>query len=163
MDLTIRPALEHDAEAIAAIYNQSVIGSTASFDTVEHTADDRAMWLATHGLRHPVIVAETGGLVVAWGCLSPWNVRAAYADTVEITVYVDEGHARLGIGRTMDLELISLARELGHHAVIAQISGENAASIALVESLGFEHAGTLREVGCKFGRLLDVALYELLL
>ena len=31
------------------------------------------------------------------------------------------------------------------------------------ESFGFEHAGTLREVGKKFGKLLDVHPYQLIL
>lgn len=163
MTLRIRPATAADAEAMAAIYNQSVTGSTATFDTARETAEERARWLATHGPRHPVIVAEVEGRIVGWGSLSSWNPRGAYADTVEITVYVDVAVTRRGVGRALDIELLRTARELGHRAVIAQISAENAASVALVESLGFEHVGTLREVGRKFGRAVDVLLYEILL
>ena len=37
------------------------------------------------------------------------------------------------------------------------------ASMALHERLGFHHAGTVRQAGFKFGRWLDVALYQLIL
>lgn len=160
MDLRIRDATAADAAELARIYNQSVVGSTASFDLVPQSAQERAAWMATHGPRHPVIVGEEGGRIVGWGSLSQWSTRGAYSDTVEITVYVDAGRTGRGVGRTLDTELLRLAAEHGHRAVIAQVSAENAASVALVESLGFEHVGTLRKVGRKFGRSLDVLLYE---
>lgn len=163
MDFAIRPAVHADAEAIARIYNQSVDGSTATFDTARHTAEQRAEWLASHGPRHPVLVAEADAAVLGWGSLSVWNDRGAYDDTVEISVYVDEACSRRGVGRALDEALLAAAAELGHHAVIAQVSAENAASLRLIESVGFERVGLLREVGRKFERLLDVAVYERLL
>lgn len=42
--------------------------------------------------------------------------------------------------------------------MIAGIESGNAASIRLHERHGFEHAGTVREVGTKFGRWLDLTL-----
>lgn len=160
MDFTIRPAAPDDADGIARVYNQSVDGSTATFDTVRHTGERRAEWLASHDERHPVLVAEAEGDLLGWGALSSWNPRGAYDDTVEISVYVDEACARRGVGRALDEALLEAAVARGHHAVIAQISAENGASLHLIESLGFERVGTLREVGRKFGRLLDVAIYE---
>ena len=47
--------------------------------------------------------------------------------------------------------------------MIGGIDATNAASIALHEQLGFRHAGTLPQVGFKFGRWLDLAFYQLLL
>ena len=39
----------------------------------------------------------------------------------------------------------------------------NTASIALHRTMGFEHAGTLRQIGFKFGGWLDLDLYQLIL
>ncbi len=160
MKIRTRPATPADAAEITRIYNQSVTGSTASFDLEPQSAQDRAAWMLAHGPRHPVIVAEAGGVLAGWGSLSQWSARGAYADTVEITVYVDEKHTGRGVGRALDAELLRLAARHGHRAVIAQITAGNDASVALAESLGFEHVGTLREVGRKFGQTLDVLLYE---
>jgi len=44
--------------------------------------------------------------------------------------------------------------------VIARIVAGNDISIHLHESFGFEHVGIMREVGWKFGRLLDVVLMQ---
>jgi len=60
-------------------------------------------------------------------------------------------------------ELIAAARQREVHAMIGGIDATNAASIALHEQLGFRHAGTLPQVGFKFGRWLDLAFYQLLL
>ena len=60
-------------------------------------------------------------------------------------------------------ELIALARTQGYHTLIGAIDGDNQASIAFHERLGFAHTGTLRQAGFKFGRWLDVAFYQLLL
>lgn len=160
MAIVLRPATPGDAEAIAGVYNQSVTGSTATFDTEPKDAAEREAWLAGHDERHPVLVAETFGEVVAWGALSRYHERPAYDLTVEMSVYVDESHTRRGIGRALHAELLRLAQELGYHVVIAQVSSENEASASLVGSLGFEEVGRLRELGRKFGRWLDVVVFE---
>ena len=54
----IRPAARGDAEAIATIYNEAILETTATFDTETKTADERRSWLESHGDRHPVLVAE---------------------------------------------------------------------------------------------------------
>jgi L-amino acid N-acyltransferase len=162
-DPLIRHATEGDAEAIAAIYNHYVRTSTVTFDTAEKSVEDRAVWLAEHGVAHPVLVAEDSGVVLAWGALSAWGSRCAYRHTVEISVYVAPDATRAGVGPAMSEALIAHARELGHHAIISQIVSENEASLKMGERLGFESVGRLREVGRKFGRWLDVVLMELVL
>jgi hypothetical protein len=47
--------------------------------------------------------------------------------------------------------------------LIARITGDSAASLHLHRSAGFVHVGRLREVGRKFGRLLDVHVLQLVL
>jgi L-amino acid N-acyltransferase YncA len=82
---------------------------------------------------------------------------------VEVSVYVARESRRNGVGRRLLQALITAARERGHHAVLSRISVDNEASIRLHAALGFSTVGTLKEVGVKFGRLLDVAIMELLL
>ena len=60
-------------------------------------------------------------------------------------------------------EVIACGRAIGHHKSIAVISADQAPSIALHQSMGFVHAGTLAQVRCKFGRWLDLAYLQLLL
>ena len=59
--------------------------------------------------------------------------------------------------------LIAAARQNHLHALMGAIDATNAGSIALHQKLGFQHVGTLPQVGFKFGRWLDLAFYQLLL
>ncbi len=161
--VSIRPALPGDAAAIAAIYSHYALTSTATFDTEPVTAEQRAEWLAEHGPKHPVLVATSGGEVVAWGSLSPHAPRPAWDATVEVGVYVDSAHVGTGIGSRMLAALVEEAGAAGHHAIISRIVSENAASIAMTERAGFERVGHLRQVGRKFGRWLDVIIMEYLI
>ena len=160
--MLLRPATPDDAAAITDIYNQAVRTTTASFDTQPKTVQDRLEWLADRTHRHPVIVAEDAGEVAGWGALSRYSERPAYDATVEISVYVDAGWHRRGVGRLLTDALLDRAATCGVHSVLARICTENGASISLCESVGFVEAGVMHEVGRKFDRWLDVVTYEYL-
>jgi phosphinothricin acetyltransferase len=160
--MQIRPAELKDAEAIAAIYNHAVRETTATFDTEEKSAEDRRGWLAERRPEHPVLVAEVeNGAVTGWGALSPWSERCSYRATVEMSVYVDPTKLRRGNGSALATALLAAAPALGVHVVLSRICTENVASMAMSEQLGFTFVGTMHDVGRKFDRWLDVALFEL--
>lgn len=159
----IRRATLADANAIATIYNEAIRTTTATFDTEEKTAGDRETWLQAHDDRYPVFVAERDGVVIGWASLSKFSDRPAYAETAETSFYVAPQCRSGGVGRALKEHLISAARELGMHTIIARVAEESAASMHLNKSLGFVHVGTLREVGFKFGRRLDVHILQLML
>ncbi len=156
----IRDADADDAADIARIYNHDVLESTATFDTEAKTPEERTVWLATHDAAHPVLVAETGGGVRAWGCLTKWAERPAWRHTVEVSVYVDLDARGQGLGSGLMTALMERASDAGHHAVIGQIVAGNDASLALARRLGFEEVGRLLDVGRKFNEWLDVVLME---
>lgn len=160
---TIRPANESDLVAINDIYNHYVLHSTCTYQEVPEPLDGRRQWFCHHGDKHPVIVADVEGRVVGWGSLSAYHARSAYRRTVENSVYVHHQHHRRGIGSLLLQELIARARSLGYHAIIAGIDAEQTASVALHAKFHFEKVGHLKQVGFKFGRLLDVIYMELVL
>lgn len=159
----LRPAEARDAEAIRAIYNPEVTGSTVTFDMVARSLEDQLAWIEAHAGAHPAIVAEDGTDIVAFGSLGPYRTRPAYATTVEESVYVRAEHRGRGHGRAVVAELVRLAGVHGFHAVMARIVGGHEASIALHRSCGFELVGVEREVGRKLGRWLDVVVMERLI
>lgn len=162
-DVSIRPATPDDVAAITDIYNEAILNTVATFDTATKSVADRTRWFETHDARHPVIVAEVGGTVVAWATLSAWSDRQAYSGTAETTLYVDAGHRGGGIGGALLSALIDIARKQEFHTLIARITTGSEASIRLHVACGFEHVGTLREVGFKFDRYLDVEIYQKML
>src|SRR5580704_14166715 len=89
--MQIRLATPGDAEAIRAIYNVEVLGSTNTLDMVPRTRTEQEAWLAGHGGVHPAIVAveepglaqghvgSGGEIVLGFGSLSTFRERSGYA------------------------------------------------------------------------------------
>ncbi len=158
--LTIRQAKLKDLDAITDIYNEAILKTSASFDTQPKTSEEQRIWFADHGSKYPIIVAEEGGIVVGWASLSKWSDRCAYSDTAEISLYVSEKHQGKGVGRRLLSTIMLQGQKAGLHTIISRIADGSEASIHLHRSVGFEHVGILREVGRKFGKLLDVHLMQ---
>lgn len=160
----MRLANQDDAEAIRAIYNTEVVGSTVTFDMVPRTLEDQLQWLDEHSGAHPAIVAvDDHGAVRGFGSLTAYRPRPAYRMTVEDSVYVHREARGEGVGRLVLAELLSLAEAHGFHSIMARIVDGHEASIALHRALGFELVGIERQVGRKFSRWLDVALMQKLI
>lgn len=159
----LRRATLADLPAITDIYNEAVCATTATFDTEPKRAEDRVQWFNDHDENHPILVAEIDGTVVGWSSLSRWSERRAYDLTAESSSYVSTQYRGKGIGRKLKEAMIEEARRLGMHTLIARIVEGNDESLHLNESLGFVHIGTMKEVGLKFGRFLDVHLFQKML
>jgi L-amino acid N-acyltransferase len=175
--ITLRLARPDDAVRIAEIWNHEVLHAVTTTDTEPRSPDQQRTWLADRTQDHPVVVAVSGrgtdraqtgrpvhGLsadeVVAYGALSPYRVKAAFRHSVEDSVYVERGRRGAGLGHLIVGRLMELARERGHHTVIARITTVNAASLRLHERHGFRLVGVEREIAFKMGRWLDVAIMQ---
>lgn len=164
--MRIRDAGPHDAPAIAAIYNDAVEHTTATWNTRAVDTADRTAWLIDRqAAGHPVLVAvaESDETVVGYASYGAYRPFDGYRHTVEHSVYVRGDQRGGGLGSALMGALIARAREQGIHVMVAGIDAANTGSIRLHERLGFTHAGTLREVGTKFGRWLDLAFLQLTL
>jgi len=163
LPVTIRRAELADTPAIADIYNEAILTTTATFDIEPKSVEERTQWLQSHDERHPVLVAVVDGRVVGWASLTRWSERRAYDDTAETSFYVLSTHRGRGIGRKLKDAIIEEARRLRYHTLIARVAEGSRESIHLNESAGFVHVGTLKEVGRKFGRLLGVHIMQKML
>jgi L-amino acid N-acyltransferase len=158
--LILRRAKMEDLNRITLIYNEAVQTTVATFDTEPKTIEEQRAWFENHGPNYPVFVAEEDGIVSGWASLSKWSERRAYSGTAEISLYVKEEFRGRGIGRQLMEAIVEEGERVGLHTVIARIAGENSVSIHLHETLGFKQIGVMKEVGRKFGKLLDVNLMQ---
>ena len=152
----IRPVALSDADAIAAIYAHHVLTGTASFDTEPPAA---AFWRDKIGAitspGWPFLVVEYRGEVAGYAYASQFRDRPAYAGTCEDSIYIDHRQTGRGLGGVLIDALIDAAKAYGFEQMIAVIGGAEPASVALHTRAGFVEAGRMRNVGRKFGRLLD--------
>lgn len=161
--MLIRTAEACDLAAINDIYNHYVAHSTCTYQLEAETLAARTAWFEQHGPQHPVIIAESDGLVVGWGSLSPFRGRAGYGGTVENSVYVRAGLHGRGIGSALLAELLQRATVLRYHTIIAGCDSQQTASIALHEKFGYERVAFFREVGRKFDQWLNVVFLQKML
>jgi len=158
----VADADESHLEAIRAIRNEVVANTTAIYEDDEATPGEIVAWFAHKRERAcPVLVAlAPDGRVMGFSSYDAFNSRPGYRYTVEHAVHVAADWRGRGVGRTLLRAIESRAREAGVRVMIGLIDQDNAGSRRLHESEGFELAGTLRGVGRKFGRWLDMCLYE---
>lgn len=153
------------AQAIVDIFNEAIANSTALYDYQPRPLASMEAWFATKDKgRFPVIgIENTDGTLLAVGSYGSFRAWPAYKYTVEHSVYVHHNHRGQGLGLQVMQALIDTARQREVHALMGGIDASNTGSIALHQRLGFQHVGTLPQVGFKFGRWLDLAFYQLLL
>jgi phosphinothricin acetyltransferase len=150
-----------DAAACAAIYAPHVEGSPVSFEERAPDAAEMAARIRRYAASHAWLVAERGGEVVGYAYATAFNERPAYRWSASVSVYVAEEARGQGVGRALYEALFERLRERGFHMACAGITLPNEASVGLHESLGFERAAQLKEVGHKFGRWLDLVFVQL--
>lgn len=158
---TVRDAIDADLEAMAAIYDDQVRTSIATFDTeprgVAHLGDK----LAHAGAGDIVLVAVRGDEVLGYAFSGPFRPRPAYDGTKEVSVYLDARARGMGLGSQLYGALFARLDDLTEvHTQVAVIALPNDASVALHRRHGFTEVGVLREVGRKFDRWVDTAWYQ---
>jgi len=160
-DFAVRAAERRDLPELLAIYNHYVVNTPITFDLEPRTLAQRLEWLdgfATTG-KYRCFVALRNDRPIGWSCSARFKDKAAYDTSVETSVYLAPNETGKGLGRRLYQTLFdSLASEDIHRA-FGGVTLPNDASVGLHKTLGFEHAGTYREIGRKFGKYWDVALF----
>ncbi len=157
----IRSAADSDASGITDIYNHYVSKTAFTFEEDEVTDAEMVRRInEVQTAQLPWLVATRNNSISGYAYATKWRSRPAYRFSVEVTVYVDPGSERLGIGSRLYEELLSELRASGIHAVIGGITLPNEASVALHERLGFSKVAHFKDVGFKFNRWIDVGYWQ---
>jgi phosphinothricin acetyltransferase len=163
----VRPAEPKDLQSINDIYNEAVLHTTATFDTEPKQLSERMEWYKKHGGSHPLLVAEGQGTeqgkILAWAALTVWSDKQAYARTAELSIYVHHEARSRGVASDLLPRLLAAGHQAQIRCVIARITEGNEISLKLHAQNGFEEVGILRQVGEKFGKVLNVHLLQKLI
>ena len=156
--MDIRDAAEADIPAMQAIYAHHVLTGTGTFDEEPPSVEElrgKFLKVVEHGWSWLVATDATG--VLGYAYYTQFRDRSAYRYCVEDSIYVRDDVRGQGVGKALVAALIEHATARGMRQMIAVIGdSENAGSIGVHASLGFHMVGTLKAVGVKFGRWVDV-------
>lgn len=162
MSNLIRKACLADLPQLQAIYNDAVLHSTATFDLSPRDDADRLAWFQTHQGKYLLLVYETDGVIAGYASLSRYRERPAFDGAVELSIYLHPDFRGQHIGHALMQEILAFAEQRPDiDTVISLITSENAVSIHLHEVFGFSLCGTVRHCGRKFGRCLDLSIYQI--
>ncbi|WP_031514266.1 GNAT family N-acetyltransferase [Streptomyces sp. NRRL F-5123] len=163
-DVQVSAGTEGDLAALTDIYNHYVRETPVTFDIDPITPDDRRPWLLSHPEDgpHRLLVARSteGGQVVGYATSSPYRPKAAYATSVETSIYLAPGAGGRGIGSLLYAALFEALAGEDVHRAYAGVALPNEASIRIHERFGFRQVGVFHEVGRKFDAYHDVAWLE---
>ena len=153
------------APEILAIFNEVIANSTALYDYKARTMTTMETWFeAKKKGNFPVLGAfEEDGSLAGFVSYGPFRAWPAYKYSIEHSVYIHREKRGRGLGKLLLGAIIEAAKEQDYHVMIAGIDSENLASVRLHQGLGFTHCASIRQVGYKFGRWLDLEFYQLIL
>jgi len=186
----VRAGTEADLPALTDLYNHFIRETSITFDLEPFTPDQRRPWLLSHPQDgpHRLLVAQEAtertknphngpahapsagsaaagpghpaGALLGYATSSAFRPKAAYAPSVEVTVYCAPHATGRGIGTLLYTALFEALADEDVHRAYAGIAQPNEASHRLHTRFGFRHIGTFTEVGRKFDRYWDVAWYQ---
>ena len=160
--LLIRPSTAADLPAITAIYAWNVLNGTGTFELDAPDAAEMARRrddVLSKGL--PWLVVQRDGAVLGYAYANHFRPRRAYRFCLEDSVYLAAEAQGQGLGRLLLAELLARCEAAGARQMLAVIGDStNLGSIGVHRTLGFEHTGTMKAAGWKFGRWLDVVIMQ---
>ncbi|MBN2273957.1 MAG: N-acetyltransferase [Bacteroidales bacterium] len=151
---------EKDLPLVRKIYEYYVENSTATFHIGDITIEEIRTFIP---INHPVYksyLIKANETVCGYCYLAPYKNRQAYNRTAEVTVYLKHEYTGRGIGRTALQKLEKDARFTQVKVLIGIITGDNIHSINLFTQEGYTKCAHFKEVGEKFGKVLDVVAYQ---
>ena len=156
----IRAAKKADVPAMLAIYAPYVRETTITFEYEVPSSSEFQHRFESITEKLPWLVWEENGTVLGYAYASLPFTRAAYAWCAEPSIYLRQDARGRGIGKRLYGALEAILLELGYVVSYAIITGENTASLAFHQALGYRKCGELVNSGQKFGRWLDVEWLE---
>ncbi len=162
-DFLLRPTEARDLPAIAAIYADAVLTTTASYELEPPTVEEMTRrWRGVVDKAYPHLVAMRGNEVLGYAYAGPYHQRPGYRFSVEDSIYLAPASRGAGLGRALLTELVRICEEKGFRQMIAVIGGGTwqPASVGLHRALGFREIGIVEGSGFKHGRWLDTILMQ---
>ena len=160
MDIIFKKVNESDYTQITKLYNYYVINSSATYHINQLTNRETIDFF---GIGNPDtydfgIINE--GNFCGFCLLRPYSKKEGYKYTYEISIYINDENKKKGIGKIAVNYLDEIAKQKKIKTIVAGICSENTASIRLFEKCEYERCGYFKNMGFKYGRLLDNVYYQ---
>ena len=164
MNITLTKLQKEDLPFVKKIYDYYTLHTTVVYFVECVTLEELHTFIPVDDPHYQSFLIRTEEGVPCGFCyFSRFKPREAFHISVELTIYLDPLYTGHGYGHQA-IELIEpIIRQEGFTNIVALISGENLASIRLFERCGYECCANIRQVAEKFGKKLDLKMYQKIL
>lgn len=161
MNTVLRKLQEKDLILVKEIYDYYTLHTTVVYFIQCVTIEELRTFIPIDNERYQSFVIETErGEACGFCYYSRFKSKEAFDISVELTIYLKPEFTGRGYGTQIIGQVEPYIRQGGFHNIMALISGENEASIRLFEQCGYECCANIREVAEKFGKKLDLKMYQ---
>ena len=165
--ITIRDAAIGDAERLLEIYSYYILNTAITFEYDIPALPAFQSRIQNTQNKYPYIVIERNGTILGYAYAGAFVGRAAYDWSCEVTVYLDRGAQKCGLGRMIYEALEERLKGMGILNLYACIAYPETEDEYLTRNsadfhahLGFEKSGEFHKCGYKFGRWYDMIWME---
>ena len=165
--IEIRTAAAEDAGRLLEIYDHYVRNTAISFEYETPSLDRFRSRMERTLEKYPYLVIVRDGRIEGYAYAGPFKERAAYDCSCEISIYLDRGAQKCGLGRALSEALEAELKKMGFlnaYACIAYPEKEDEYltknSADFHEHLGYKKVGTFHQCACKFGRWYNMIWME---
>lgn len=158
--IQFRTANPNDAEQLLKIYAPYVENTSISFEYHVPTVEEFKRRIQKITEKYPCIVAVKDDEIVGYAYASTFRDKAAYAVSLETTIYVKKTFHRHGIGKTLYKILEELLKLQNITNLYASITYPNLKSMKFHEKMGFVKIAHFNRCGYKNDTWLDMIFME---
>ncbi len=165
--VAVRDATLQDAARLLEIYDYYVKNTAITFEYETPSLEDFRGRMERVMARYPYLVVVRDGRIEGYAYAGAFVGRAAYDWSCEVTIYLDPGARKLGLGRTLYQALEKALEGMGILNLYACIGYPRSDDEYLTTNsadfhahLGFARVGEFHQCGYKFGRWYDMIWME---
>jgi len=151
---------EEHLDQVLQIYTHYVLNTTATFHALVPSLAEMKELVFFDNDKYKTFVILSGKAICGYVFITQHKKREAYDATAEVSIYLRPDSIGEGFGSMALLHIENYAKQQGLHVLIATICKENRDSIRLFEKNGYSQCAHYKEVGRKFGKLLDILAYQ---
>jgi phosphinothricin acetyltransferase len=154
---------ETDYPTIKEIFDYYILNSTATFFTEKISIQELKKTVLTDHPKYKSYLVKYQENICGFCYFSQFKKRQAYDRTAEVSVYLKPDFTGKGIGIKTLQKLEKVAINQNIIVLVGTIACDNKKSQRLFERCGFEKCAHFKQVGEKFGKILDVVVYQKML
>lgn len=163
--IKIRKFKVDDIKDILEIYNHHIVTGLSNFEEKPILFKNfKTFCNSIIKEKLPFIIGTKNKKIVGFSYLTNFRNKSGYRFSFENSVYIHQDYTGMGIGNILLSELIKQSKKNNKiKTIVAVIGSSSIASIKIHKKNNFKHIGTLKKIGFKKNKWLDVIYMQKIL